>query len=274
MRLVTLNTWKGDGDYRRRLRLIAADLARLAPDMVCLQESLCTADGRLDTAGYLARRLGYECAWAPARYKRRLIEGRSWSCHSGLAMLARGAIARQGRIALPSHPRDPERLAQWIDITAQGRRWRFVNLHLTHLRKADAIRAEQLDTLLAHLHRNGSPDLVWLCGDFNAAPEDAAMRVLEDRADWGIADAYTAAGGRPPGNTHPAGAAGSDGRRIDRVLVLTRNGARAPHFGQASIVLNTPGTDGVYPSDHAGVLIETNPRPRGLSNSNRPLTGI
>ncbi len=272
MRLVTLNTWKGDGAYRRRLRLIAAGLARIAPDVVCLQESLCTADGRLDTAGSLARRLGFAWAWAPARYKRRCIEGRSWPCHSGLAMLARGIIARQGRIALPSHPRDPERLAQWIDITVQGCRWRLVNLHLTHLREADAIRAEQLDTLLAHLHRNGSPDLVWLCGDFNAAPEDAAMRVLEHRTDWRIADAYTAAGGRPPGNTHPLG--GSGGRRIDRVLVLTRNGARVPPIRQASVVLDTPGADGVYPSDHAGVMIETGPRIGILSNSNRPLTGV
>lgn len=256
MRLVTFNTWKGEGAYRRRLDLIAAGLHALTPDVVCLQESLSTPDGRLDTAGELARRLKLNLAWAPARFKERRVDGRKGHCFSGLAILSRYSIERHRQILLPSHPRDPGRFAQWVDIAMGPHRQRVVNLHLTHIRGAGQIRVSQLNTLLTALHCDfESPDRVWICGDFNARPDDAAMRVLRNRADWAVTDGYTAGGGTLPGTTFPVLPANSDSGRIDRILVLTRNGRRPPILRQACVVLNTPDADGLYPSDHAGVML-------------------
>jgi len=39
VRIVALNTWKNEGDYRRRLRLMRDGLAELAADVICLQEA-------------------------------------------------------------------------------------------------------------------------------------------------------------------------------------------------------------------------------------------
>jgi endonuclease/exonuclease/phosphatase family metal-dependent hydrolase len=51
MRIVSLNTWKKEGDYSRRLPLMRDGLAAMAPDVVCLQECF-FADG-FDTAAWL-----------------------------------------------------------------------------------------------------------------------------------------------------------------------------------------------------------------------------
>ena len=47
MRIVTLNTWKNEGEYERRLDLMAVGLGDLRADVVCLQE--CFVGGGSDT---------------------------------------------------------------------------------------------------------------------------------------------------------------------------------------------------------------------------------
>jgi endonuclease/exonuclease/phosphatase family metal-dependent hydrolase len=69
MRVVTLNTWKNEGDYLRRLPLMRDGLAAMAPDVVCLQECF-VAEG-FDTAARLAAELGLDLHPAPARAKPR-----------------------------------------------------------------------------------------------------------------------------------------------------------------------------------------------------------
>jgi endonuclease/exonuclease/phosphatase family metal-dependent hydrolase len=58
MRLVSLNTWKGEADYPRRVQAMAEGQAELAPDVVALQEDLRSSDGLTHTAGALAQALG------------------------------------------------------------------------------------------------------------------------------------------------------------------------------------------------------------------------
>lgn len=142
MRIVTLNTWKNEGLYERRLALMAEGLGELAPDIVCLQECF-QADG-FDTARHLAGALGLEAAVAPARHKVRTHEGRRIESASGLAILRRNGALGAGRLALPSDPADGERIGQWSDVAPD---LRVLNLHLTHLRGPEAarLRRAQLD---------------------------------------------------------------------------------------------------------------------------------
>ena len=58
LRIVSLNAWKNDGDFPARVALIAEGLARLNPDVVCLQECFATEDGEVDVAHDLAAALG------------------------------------------------------------------------------------------------------------------------------------------------------------------------------------------------------------------------
>jgi endonuclease/exonuclease/phosphatase family metal-dependent hydrolase len=257
MRIVSFNTWKGENAYLRRLDLMASGLRAVAPDIVCLQEALQTRDRRLDTARRLARVLGLQRAWTPARLKIRRVEGGRQACFSGLAILSRYPIEQHQQLMLPSDLRDPERCAQWIDISVNGKPQRVVNLHLTHIRDADSLRRRQWITLLKDLDRSETPDRVWLCGDFNAAPASMAIDFRETPPGWRMVDAYTAGGGRRPGRTWPVSAPPGEGRRIDRILSLTRNGAATSSWRRAATVLTQPDAEGFFPSDHAGVMVET-----------------
>ena len=58
LRVVTLNTWKCEGDYRARLPRMAAGLRALDADLVCLQEVFACAAPSADTAAWLADALG------------------------------------------------------------------------------------------------------------------------------------------------------------------------------------------------------------------------
>src|SRR5688572_26954049 len=114
LRVVTINTGKGDGQYACRLALLADGLTRLDPDIVLLQESFIALDGSAHTARFLADRLGMQAAIAPARRKLREVEGRTVDSESGLAVLSRWMIRGSTTLALPSDPEDGDRIAQFV----------------------------------------------------------------------------------------------------------------------------------------------------------------
>jgi endonuclease/exonuclease/phosphatase family metal-dependent hydrolase len=243
LRIVTLNTWKNEGDYARRLPLMRDGLAAMAPDVVCLQECF-IAEG-FDTAAWLAAELGLKPYAAPARGKPRPHGGRELFSTSGLAILVRGAgpeEAAAARAALISDPADGERIAQRLDLVAQGRPLRILNLHLTHLRNAGALRAAQLAQALDWAREGLAGGLV-VAGDLNATAADPALAPL---------------GVEPrPGTLHGAraGMAAPGGLAIDHCVLL-----RAGPWRQAGLLrgCETPDPDGWLPSDHAAVGLQLN----------------
>src|SRR3954453_16495858 len=89
MRVVTINTAKGDGEYAERLRVLADQLGALQPDVVAVQEAFVACDGSLATANRLASTLGMHVNYASARKKPRSVDGRMVASESGLALLTR-----------------------------------------------------------------------------------------------------------------------------------------------------------------------------------------
>lgn len=83
--IVTLNTWKAEGDYPRRVA---------APDILLLQEVFIARSLGENTAESLARLLGMDAHVLPLRRKARLFGGRPVDSHSGLAILSRLRVAR------------------------------------------------------------------------------------------------------------------------------------------------------------------------------------
>lgn len=237
MRIVTLNTWKNEGDYPRRLRLMRDGLAALEPDAVCLQE--CFAAEGFDTAGWLAAELGLVAHRAPARAKSRRHDGRDLYSTSGLAILSRSEGA-SAQLALPSHRDDGERIAQRLDISVGGRPLRLLNLHLTHLRDAVELRAVQLAHALAWAGE-GLPGGLVVAGDLNATAAEAALSPL------GLPTRAGTLQGARAGEAPPRVAA------IDHCVLLRPGGWR-----EAAILrgLDIPDADGWYPSDHAAVGLE------------------
>lgn len=242
MRIVTLNTWKNEGRYAHRLALMAQALGALAPDVVCLQEAF-QAQG-FDTAARLGEALGLHVSMEPARHKTRLHEGRPLDSASGLAILSRAPPQARGRIALPVHPADGDRIAQWIQATPD---LRVLNLHLTHLRgpEASALRWRQLAEALAEAALPGAGLLA--VGDFNApatAPELAAVAAGLDPAA-----PSTLQGER-------AGPSERDTPAIDHAVLVEAGPWRIARRFRA---LDRPDADGWFPSDHAAVVADLEP---------------
>jgi endonuclease/exonuclease/phosphatase family metal-dependent hydrolase len=236
VRILTLNTWKNDGNYERRLPLMRDGLAALSPDVVCLQE--CFACDQVDTAAWLAFELGYTLHAAPARWKpRRHGAGEVESC-SGLAVLARER-GGASQLTLSSHPADGERIAQAVDLQAGGRPLRILNLHLTHLRGpgADLLRDRQLTEALAWAERGLQGGLI-VAGDLNATSASAELAPLglEPRP-------ATLQGAR-------AGAVPLARDAIDHCVLLRPGAWRSAGLLRG---LDTPDEDGWFPSDHAAV---------------------
>jgi endonuclease/exonuclease/phosphatase family metal-dependent hydrolase len=229
MRLVTLNTWKGDGAYHRRLVAMAEGLRAENPDIVLLQEALRAPEVRLDTAAYLAETLGMDYVAWHGRHKRRMIEGQEFDCTSGVAILSRVPIVASRIIALPSNPADGERAALSVRIGQVE----YVSLHLTHLADGAALRRIQLETILRQI--DNGPAL--LGGDFNAEPASILFDGLP------MADCRTLAGiGAVPT---------CECRCIDHVMAV----GWSPVIDDVRLVL-TEAADGIVPSDHAGLAAD------------------
>ena len=255
LRIVTINTGKGDGAYARRIGWLGSELRRLDPDIVLLQEALRTVDGSLDTVHRLGSDLGMAATFAPARRKSREVEGVRLETWSDLGILSRFDGFRTEPLPLPDHPDDGERIALLCRWTIGGIDLVVANVHLTHLRDQDALRGRQVATLLEHLWLNGLAGVTLVGGDLNTRPPglDAFREVVSPR--W-LTDAFAAGGGMPEAFTIPVGRPGAPGARVDHLLAIEGEGSRPVRFTGVGIVLNRPDPHGLYPSDHYGVTVD------------------
>ncbi|MGB0747286.1 MAG: endonuclease/exonuclease/phosphatase family protein [Magnetospiraceae bacterium] len=251
LRIITLNTWKGDGSYTARLHAMARGLAALSPDIVFLQEALSVPGTSLDTTGYLAEALELAPAFCPARDKWRDVEGVSRRCFSGLGVLLRGRVLMEQQIALPLDARDPDRVGFMVRGRVGDERLCLLNLHLTHLPDAHACRLAQLQAALQALDPWGGERRI-VAGDFNAAPgaplhewiagvSEPPLRLLTACGEDGV-----------PLSTLQA-VDGPDGA-VDHILLVGGGGGGRPSVRR---VLESSDPDsGVFASDHYGLLAD------------------
>lgn len=237
LRIASLNSWKCDGDYHRRLDLMAAGLAALDLDAVALQEVFAAPALGLDTARRLAGPLGMTAVALPLRAKPRRVGGRMVASTSGVAVLSRWPVTSSRPVPLTADAEDGERAALVVELDVRGVPLAFASLHLTHLRGRDELRRRQLAEVLAAL--DPWPRAV-AAGDFNA-PADA-FRLEGGR----FTDMRSAVAAAP----RPTLAGGGPGDCIDHILAA---GVRPARWFTA---LDTADADGHRPSDHLAVVAE------------------
>lgn len=240
MRIVTLNTWKNEGEYERRLVLMAEGLAALEPDVVLLQEAF-ACDGA-DTAAVLAARLGLSVSAFPARMKPRRHLDRQVLSTSGLAILSRGPLRTRAKV-LASHPLDGERIAVLAESSGDDA-LRILNLHLSHLRGdlGRDLRARQLEEALAWALEDWSGGLI-LGGDLNAGRADPELLRLP---------AYAAPSERL-GSTLIY-AEGRGGAAIDHIVLI--DPSHRQRIDRTFLALNGADDSGCFASDHAAVVAD------------------
>nr|WP_238319438.1 endonuclease/exonuclease/phosphatase family protein [Xanthomonas maliensis] len=239
--LVTLNLHHDVDDWPARRAHILAELRRLRPDVVALQEVIERRGQVENQAAWLARTLGYDYTFAsadpigaPKRY--------------GNALLSRRQVLQRHQRLL--QPLDDYRVAAHLRIDLGGQP---VSVYVTHLNeRADAhgraIRARQVADLLDFIAGSSQHAPVIIAGDFNTAADALDLNALRK----GYGDSYGSVHRNPAAavstlNTHvfatPA--------RIDHVF-FQQNRLLAR---EARILFEAPDAEGRWASDHYGVWV-------------------
>lgn len=239
--VVTLNLWHDRADWPRRRPRIAAELKRLDPDVIVLQEVLQDA-GLPNQATTLADALGYTAHFVsvdpPTRARR-----------YGNAILSRRPVLARGGHAL--RPLDDYRIAAWLRIDVDGRPLDVYAVHLNVTDASGATRAAQVADLVGFMQSHASKVPSVVAGDFNTTPGSAELGALRTTH----VDAYAAVRGKV-GDEDPAHVTLVPGlherpQRIDHVFAQA--GALVPE--RALRILDRPNGDGTWPSDHFGVWV-------------------
>lgn len=246
--IATLNTWKNDGEYWKRLPAMARAVADLNPDVVFLQEVL-RAPGAddADTAATIAEAAGLKASSERARKRKREIDGRRVECWSGLSILHRRRLDLY-RLDLPVDlRRDDERLALFAEIDSPVGPVTLVNLHLTHPAEEGDMRRAEMQAVLEELERR-EVDRAIVAGDFNDSPDSPVLDLCRRRR-WRCRNVVEEAhaGGFFP--TIP-----ETGMIVDHILLLEPTWAEHADVRMAGPFADSPDPEtGVMPSDHLGV---------------------
>ncbi len=252
IRLLTLNTWKCEGNYSQRIAHLNRQWQALRPHIVACQEVFQTWDGEISTATALAGALQMNCAFVPARKKRRNFGEQEVLSFSGLEVFSVYPILETHVLALPTDAQDGERLAQYCVLEAQTEKILVINTHLSHLLGASLLRQRQLEAILATPLLQVPFDRIFLCGDFNAEEPSPEIQYLLNQT------AFPAKNCRESANspTLPAKPPFTGvGKGIDFIFCLQNQYARFPDVQQATVVLDQPSAKGIFPSDHFGVMV-------------------
>jgi len=271
-RILTLNVYNLEGDPRRQ-EVINAELRRLSPDLVSLQEVVRTDEHDqleallrgTDLHGtHQADVLGYPMPWSER--------------FGGTALATRWP---HRIVEVLDHRAEADALQPWCTLAAvveipDAGEVLFVATTLNAsfagaaAREREAVALTEIDDR----HRRDLPTII--AGDLNSVPESSSIRyltgrqALEGRSAF-FHDAWAVAG-EGPGHTwtpeNPLVSSLQDvivrqpgglPYRIDYVLVgFVQHGAHAGsrcRIEEASVAFDQP-VDGVWPSDHFGVLVD------------------
>jgi endonuclease/exonuclease/phosphatase family metal-dependent hydrolase len=232
--LVTINTWKCEGDYYKRRQLLAADLQKMGftDQVIFCQECFRTIDGKVDTIRYLSEALKIPAHFVPARRKYRIFNGAPTDSFSGLGILTNLRAGGGMAVELPSSTADGGRSAQFLTLELPtGGLMLIANVHLTHLRNNEELRIHQVDSVLQEISRSTACFRI-VGGDFNAEENSTEIQLFKERGP----------------------VIGSASHWVDHLMIIRPDVSPYPKFACSETVLDRPDEEsGLRPSDHFGV---------------------
>ena len=188
--LVSWNVWWRFGDHHARAPHVAAELDRVAADVVCLQEVWgevgdrapdgddgAVVDGPGTDGAFHAADLAQHLGLPEWRYAwRRAHEGVAF----GNAILSRHPIVRAEALHLPSGDHlDEQRTCLLVVVDTPDGRCNVATTHLNFLWDHSHVRQEQAAAICRWLAERREPDApVVLTGDLNAEPISDEVRML------------------------------------------------------------------------------------------------
>ena len=291
LRVATLNIWGRSGNWPARREVLCQQLGELDVDVLGLQEveNLVERDGTAaNQAEELARTLGFHAAYGISFSRPHPGGG---TRHFGNAVLSRFPISRSECRPLPEAERDEPRSVLFAVVEAPFGQVPIVATHLAWRLDNSTGRVRQVVELAQVCealwperseHDEDDPSYfpVVVLADLNAEPGSDEVRYLTGLTSLGArgvryADVWRY-GGAGPGHTydplnHYAAEAHEHARRIDYVLVRGPGdgGTGLPHAPRLAF---TQQLDGVYASDHFGVVVDLAAPP--TSARGRPIDGV
>jgi endonuclease/exonuclease/phosphatase family metal-dependent hydrolase len=264
LRVMSWNLWHRFGPWEARRPAIAATLARLDADVICLQEVW--ADEDVELAGELAGGLGFHQVYG----SRLEFEG----VRFGNAVLSRWPITDSDVLALPSRAGTEElRTCVRADIDGPRGALQVFSTHLNWRFDQSGVRQDQVRSICTFIDTSrpagGRVFPPILGGDFNADPDSDEIRLLTGRSDppvpklvfhdaWevaGQASASSATGATWTNDNPYAKLDLEPDRRIDYVFAGWPKAGGAGHVTRCTVEALDP-VDGVHPSDHLAVVAE------------------
>ncbi|HZL20281.1 MAG TPA: endonuclease/exonuclease/phosphatase family protein [Polyangia bacterium] len=270
LRFVTLNLWGENGPWAERLALVGAELDRLAPDVVALQEVRQAEERVPNQAVALAEARGWHHVFAPST---------NWGGgQEGLAILSRFPIGAHDWRPLPHSTETEGRIVLSARVDSDlGPIW----AHSTHLsyreneglkREAQVLTIDEVVT--AHAQAGDAPQIVM--GDFNTVPESDEIRWLTGlctlagrRVFYQDAWACTHAGevGAGAGATWTRANDYTEGmfwlrrdRRLDYIFVTPVRRDRRGTISSAALAFHepqvSPNGERLFASDHFGLVAD------------------
>lgn len=241
VRVLTLNLWHDKGDWPKRRALIVAEVQRLKPDLIALQEVL-QRPGLRNQAEDLGQALGYRVRFvsvdpadAPRRYGNAIL------------FAGTGSEAQERKLEPLNDYRTAAHVRALGDAPSPG-----VDFYATHLhneRGGGAIRARQIDSLLDFIGATARGGDTIVAGDFNTEADAPELAALRARYADAFASAHPELAG-DPARASTLNPAYLPAQRIDHVFYDPARFA----VMDARIVLNES-RDGVWASDHFGLFV-------------------
>jgi len=244
MKILTLNTWQERGPWRERWELIFKGLAEYDADIVGFQEVF-----NMEWAEEIRRRSGYPYL---------AVSGE----HSGLIFLSKfKPVERECLVMKTQSPtEDYLRYAFYIRVDTGAAQVAFFNTHLSWRAVENVIRMKQTEELVSFVEKKSGDLPSVIMGDFNMAVPAPGIVFVREIKKW--IDAFSAKNPGDPGLTwdyrNPYAEAERDKmaeRRIDYVFIRKPSSPSAKILS-SRVVFDRPSKQGVYPSDHFGVLTE------------------
>jgi len=260
MRVGTFNIWNRCGPWEDRLVAIRRHIGVLDLDVLGMQEVLRPAEAGLgpDQAAEVAAGFGYHVAFGTTREQ---------PISMGNAVLSRWPIVRTQVWPLPDGGTDERRNLLFAELDAPFGRVPFFVTHLNWRLHEGHVREQQVRFVADRVMEvpfDGFPPI--LVGDFNAEPESDEIRFLRGHCSLGaprrvyLADCFAVAGEGSGTTFSPrtnpfAGETYEPERRIDYVFVRGPDSRVRGRPMSARVAFDTV-VDGVFPSDHFGVIAE------------------
>ncbi|MFH1208910.1 MAG: endonuclease/exonuclease/phosphatase family protein [Candidatus Omnitrophota bacterium] len=246
MKILTLNTWQERGPWRDRWELILKGLKEYDADIVGLQEVF-----NMDWAREIHKRSGYPYL---------AVSGE----HSGLIFLSKFKPVEQECLVMKtkSPTEDYLRYVFYIQVDTGEEKVALFNTHLSWKADENEIRLKQTLELETFAQKKSGDLPVALMGDLNAGPDTPSVTHLREMLKW--CDTFSAKNPGESGLTwdyrNPYAEAEREKmaeRRIDYIFIREKTGL-FKKIRSSRIVFNRPSGEGVYPSDHFGVMTEFN----------------